>query len=271
MILCGYDWSELDLFAEKRQELIEEMLHRNKAVTTKELMETFSVSIETVRRDLLYMEQKKILKRVHGGAVIMGETKPFKDLNYRLNENDESKKNLCAIAAHVVKEGDIIGIDTGSTAVYFAQELKNRFENLTVVTYSLDVFNILCRHKDFKVFLCGGSFYPQENAFAGIFAADALKKLNMQKIFLFPYAVSWQHGICSYLEELYPLQKLLLEQGDKVYILADSSKFECKALFKIADMDFRYFYITDKYLPKKLKNMYSQNNIKIIIDKEDII
>lgn len=257
------------MFANERQRKITEILRQNGAVTTKELMDIFHISIETVRRDLLTMEQQKLLQRVHGGAIAIGETKPFLDLTSRREENKQPKKELCVTAARFVSEGDTLGIDAGSTALFLANVLKERFSALTVITYSLDVFECLYHHKNFRIILCGGNYYPDENAFYGNLTEEMLEKLHMQKVFIFPYALSWQQGLCDHQEQLIPLQRCLLRQSDQVYILADSSKFEQKALHQIAKMDSSYLYITDGNLSPSLQALYTQNNIKIITGKED--
>ena len=89
------------------------------------------------------MEKKKILTRVHGGAVLNAEMKPFRSLELRNEENVFAKRELAKKACEFIEEDDYIAIDEGSTAIILAEEIVNRFKSLTVVTYSLDVFEIL--------------------------------------------------------------------------------------------------------------------------------
>ena len=132
------------------------MLKENNAVTTSALVEHFGVSIETIRRDLLEMEQNGLLVRVHGGAVLSSDMKPYMNLLDRNKVHVEQKQDLALNALKFISEGDIIGIDSGSTAISLAKALKERFTRLTVITHSLDVFNIIC--DTFSVILCSG-FY----------------------------------------------------------------------------------------------------------------
>lgn len=169
-----------------------------------------------------------------------------------------------------MNNGDTVTIDAGSTAIEFANALKERLDTLTVVTHSLDVFNILCRHKNFKLILCAGSFLPSENTFYGEFVLDSYRKIHVEKAFIFPYAVSLKYGICDHQLELYQIQKLQTEITDKIFVLADSSKFEKSALLKIGDMESDYTYVTDSELSEKLKKLYLENDINIITGKEDL-
>lgn len=251
------------MLAEKRHKMIYEIIQSHGAVTTATLMNKFNVSIETIRRDLLSMEQKGLLKRVHGGAVELSGPKKFYDLNKRTEEFITEKRELSINAAAFINEGDTIFVDEGSTAISFSEVLKENFSNLTIVTHSLDVFNILYRHENFNVILCGGRFKKEENAFYGSLVLDALSKIYVQKAFIFPSAVSIELGICDYQEDLYQVQRKVLERSGLVYILADSSKFEKSALLKLDEMKNEYHYISDSKLSDELVKIYKENGINI--------
>ena len=247
------------MLATERQQKINEILQKNGAVTTADLMETFGVSIETVRRDLLLLEQQGRLSRVHGGAVAKNDMTPFSDLEQRNLEFVEQKNALSERAMAFINEGDVIAVDEGSTAMLFAKALKAHFDTLTVITHSLDVFQALNHHKNFTLILCGGHFLPQENAFYGPLVLESLCHLHAQKVFIFPSAVSLEHGIADYQSDLFPVQKQLFSVADSVFVLADSSKFEKTALLKVADMNDEYTYITDDALSDDLAKLYAEN------------
>lgn len=257
------------MLAQERQNKIYEMLQKNGAVTTSGLVKRFEVSVETIRKDLLFMEQKGQLSRVHGGAVIKSDMKPFLELQQRNKECSSQKNDLALKATEFISDGDIIGVDAGSTAISFAEAIKEKFSRLTVVTHSLDVFKILCNCKDFNVILCGGQYLRGENTFYGTLTLDTLSNLHMQKAFIFPWTVSLNYGIFDYLNELNQVRRQMLNSSEKVYILADSSKFEKKALFKIDNMRTDYYYVTDSLLSEELKNLYKQNNIQIFTGGEN--
>ena len=174
------------------------------------------------------MEQQGLIKRVHGGAVEVSNMKQLSSLKIRNEEYSEEKKTLSMKAINSIEEGDIIFIDAGSKAIYFSQIIKEKFSRLTVVTNSLDVFNILCHQSDFDVILCGDHFKKEENAFYGYLAMSTLEKIHVQKVFVFPSAISMNFGICDFQEDLYQIQRLAIGNADNVLVLADSSKFEKK-------------------------------------------
>ncbi len=254
------------MFAKERQEQIVRLLEQRGAVTTSGLVKEFGVSVETVRRDLLEMERSGLLNRVHGGAVAVGGMKKIHTLSERNREFEAEKRRLAQTAAALVENGDMIGIDTGSTAIFFAEALKERLQRLTVVTHSLDVFRTLCHVPEFTVILCGGHYMQEENTFCGALVLDTMKKLRMEKVFIFPSAVSLRYGICDYSQELYLVQQQMLVSGEKVYILADSSKFEKRAMLCLAEMNPEFCYVTDSGLSTELRRVYQENQIQVICE-----
>lgn len=128
-----------------------------------------------------------------------------------------------------MREGDIIGIDVGTTAVTFADALKARFTRLTVITQSLDVFKELCGFAKFTVILLGGEYNSSENALDGVLTVQMLESLHMQKVFIFPCAISHDLEIFNFSDEMYLTERRMIKSADKVFVLADNTKFgkEC--------------------------------------------
>ncbi len=248
------------MLAKERQLNIREMINENGSVTTGELTQAFNVSIETIRKDLLILESQGYLSRVHGGAIKVDNIKPFFDFQRRTTENSEQKTRLAKRAVEFISEGDVIGIDTGSTALILAAAIKESFTDLTIVTHSLDVFNELHGLKKFKVILCGGHLLEDERAFCGTLTLGMMENLRLQKSFVFPTGVSAEDGLTDYQYDLLPIQKQYINSAETVYILADSSKFQKKALYKFSEMKRAFIYITDDNLPDELAELYKSKN-----------
>ena len=248
------------MLAKERQLNIRKLMNEKGSVTTAELTKLYDVSIETIRKDLLDLESQGYLSRVHGGAIKVDNVKPFFDFQRRTTEYSEQKARLTKRAIEFISEGDVIGIDTGSTALFLAAAIKATFTDLTVVTHSLDVFNELHGFKNFKVILCGGHLLEDERAFCGSLTLGMMENLRVQKAFVFPTGVSAADGLTDYQYDLLPIQKQYIRSAETVYILADSSKFQKKALYKFSDMKREYIYITDDDLSEELADLYRKNN-----------
>ncbi len=251
------------MLAENRQKWIADRLSAHDSVTTAELVRELSVSAETIRRDLLEMEELNLLRRVHGGAVRASAMKPFDHLEHRSHQNVDKKQALSRAAAALVRDDDFIGIDMGSTAIYFARALKETCSRLTVITHALDVFDILRGYKNFNVILCGGHYMPRENSFYGPLTLDMLDRMHLGKAFIFPSAVSMEAGITDHQQDFYLIQKKMTEISDSIYILADSSKFGKKALLKLCDMRQDYTYVTDSAIDDTEFRLLSENNFVV--------
>lgn len=258
------------MFAQERQRKILELLREKGTVSTAQLTERFGISIETVRRDLLAMEQEELLRRVHGGAIAVEEMSLYTSLEERKQQHNLQKRDLCWMAASFVEDGDVIGIDTGSTAVHLAAALGERqFKNLTVVTCSLDVVTLLRKEKGLTVICSGGQINAEEKAFFGPLAMAALEQIHLKKAFVCPSALSLRHGIHDHQAELVVLQKRLMGSADEVFILADSSKFERRELLKLDEMRPTYTYITDSGLHPAIRAMYKEHGLRVLIAGEE--
>lgn len=256
------------MLANERHKKIEKLLSENGAVLVSELVSRFGVSIETVRRDLLSMEAEGKCARVHGGAVVKGDMAPPRSFEERHRSMSAEKDALAAAAAEYVREGDVIGVDEGSTAISFAKALTARFSRLTVVTHSLHVFEQLRGFKEFSVILLGGLYHSGANALVGDITVQTLRSLHFNACFIFPTAVSLDFGISGHSAELKQIQRAMLASSDAVFVLADSSKFEKKALYKLCDMNESYTFVTDGGLSEELKRLYLENGKKIIIGEK---
>lgn len=252
------------MIANERYESILNSIKSGKNVKTSELTERFGVSIETIRRDLAYLESEGLLKRVHGGAVAMSSySRIFERLDERTAHDSDKKREISERAAELINEGDIIASDAGSTANIFAKVLTERFERLTIVCYSLDMIELLREKSSFKLIIPGGSYIPSERIFFDWFTVAALRDIHVGKSFIFPSAVSKRFGITCSMSECYALQSTLCGICDMSIALADSTKFEVAAPIKVCGADEVDLIITDSGLDDELLASYRRKNISI--------
>ncbi|WP_168120078.1 DeoR/GlpR family DNA-binding transcription regulator [Paenibacillus sp. HB172176] len=252
------------MFANERYAKIAELLERNASITVAELMELFAVSIETVRRDLAHLEKQKVLTRVHGGAVSIKKSKAFTKLEARANENVELKRQLTESAVRFINEGDIIAIDSGSTAMELAPIIKNRFERLSIATNSPEVFGCFSDMEQYELIQIGGKYHREEKAFCGHMALDAINRLHFAKVFIFPSAISLKNGASEFVHELFEIQRAYMQNADEVFLLADSTKFETTAKIKLCDLSPSLKLITDNRLPDRIYESYKRSALQII-------
>lgn len=252
------------MFANERRVKIAELVASQQSVTVSELMKRFDVSIETIRRDLECLEKQRVLSRVHGGAITVKKMQRFTQLSQRVSENRELKRQLSQTAAGLIAEGDRIALDSGSTAIELAQVLRERFHELTVVTNSPEVLELLYPAESFHLIQAGGFFLKSENAFYGHLTTDTLRGLHVAKSLIFPSAVSLQYGIGCYVPELLEVQRAFMDISDEVIVLADSSKFETTAALKLCGLSSVHRLVTDSRLPDAIHRRYLEKGIQIL-------
>lgn len=256
------------MFAIERRQAIANLINEKGNVTIFDLTALFGVSSETIRKDLLILEKDRVLIRTHGGAInakTHSKIAPFKE---RLKSNAKGKAELCRYAAKHIKNGDTISIDAGSTAIELAKLISSMFSRLTVVTHCLDVFNILSKNDGIDLVLCGGDFNREENTFMGNITAEAVEKIHTEKAFIFPSGVSLKFGVTDYDGGFLRIQKAMMDNADKVFVLADSDKYEKAAYTKLCSVTQEYTYITDSALSQEIYDLYRKNEINIVAGKE---
>lgn len=254
------------MFANERHEQISNLIKRDGSVTVTQLTELFGVSIETVRRDLCFLEECGRLCRVHGGAISNKKMHRHFTLKERLCENVKQKQDICRMAMQFICENDSIFIDSGSTALEFAAVLRDSFEALTVVTNSPDVCSILFDNAGFNIIIPGGSYYREEHSFAGAMAVESLKALHVSKAFVFPSAVSDKGELSIDFEPMYGFWKAALSIADKTYVLADSSKLSQTGLYKVAEAQEYTALITDSGISEATATALREADIKLITE-----
>ncbi len=252
------------MFADERKTKIVEMLGKRPSVTTSELTELFQVSLETIRRDLEYLEGQGALKRVHGGAIAVGRLQDYADLQERVLEHKPEKRCLALKACSYIREGDFIALDAGTTTMELAELIRERFWELTVLTHSLEIVRILSEKGHIRTILAGGFYLSQERCFSGHLTLDLIRQLHVSKCFIAPSAVSLNFGISDHMQELVMVQRALLEIADQAYILADSSKFEVCAPLKICDLAPKFLCITDSGLSHEVLEAYRDASVNVV-------
>ena len=252
------------MFMTERQNIIYQLIKENGAVTVAELVKKFSVSDETVRRDLKHLEDDKLLKRVHGGAISVVRTKTISNYTQCLDENSALKYELSEYAMEFINDGDIIAVDAGTTALEFAEVLAKSGKKITVITHSLAVFERLKNISDITGILIGGFFSTDENAFTGPLAITMIKKLHANKVFIFPSGISLCFGISDFHFDLALIQQELLNITEEVIVCADSSKFETASAISLCELSPAHTYVTDSKLSDNIYQLYIENNLKIV-------
>ncbi len=233
------------MFIEERHHAIQQLIKEKGRIEVQELSDLFHVSDDSIRRDLRIMEQKGILERTYGGAVLPKKASYAPSYSERLKSNKESKEGIAALAASFIQDGDTIFLD-GSTTVAELIPFLGDYENLTVITHSIMIaYEIVHSEAKLNLIMIGGIVHQKAANSFGIDTVKAIEKLKVDKVFAAPCAVSAEWGLSTTSLEEAPIKKAIIEAGREVYLLAESEKFGKRSLVSFAPLTVDQTIITD--------------------------
>jgi DeoR/GlpR family transcriptional regulator of sugar metabolism len=250
-IKSTYDQEVKRVLAITRREEIAQLVEQQHAVIVTELSQRYRVTEETIRKDLEKLEFEGRLKRTHGGAIKMtarnndkediGSEISFETRNSTLMPE---KRQIAKKAAQFVHDHEVIALDASTTSLQLAFELRNK-HNLTVVTNSLHVVNVLKDCADIHVFCSGGSLQQKSHCFVGESTENMLQQYAIQKFFLSTRGLTLERGLLEPNEQEARVKKVLIELAQEVFLLQDHSKFGQSAFYPICPLHQIDTIITD--------------------------
>ncbi len=212
------------LFQPERQQEIVAYTLANGRVEVAELSARFQVTPETIRRDLSDLQRRKLLRRVHGGAVPW-ETGSFEPLlSVRRDQHDAEKRRLAAVALDELPETGAIIVDSGSTLTRFIEAIPQP-STLRVVTNSLPGAQILGTHDDADVIVIGGTLRTNTMAMVDAEAVEWVRRLHVDTAFISSDGASVDHGLTTPYRHEAALKQAMIAAARQVVALVDHSKF----------------------------------------------
>ncbi|MBK5502702.1 DeoR/GlpR family DNA-binding transcription regulator [Peribacillus sp. TH14] len=252
------------LVAQRHQKIVE-LVNERSSIRVTELSEIFSVTEETIRRDLEKLEKETKLLRSHGGAVSLQEDVSEIHFSERVITNVKEKKVIAYEAAKRVVEGDRIILDASTTAWYMAKALPNI--SITVITNSTKVVMELSKKEKIEVISTGGRLLPKSLSFVGPIAERSLNMYHVNKTFLSCKGIHLEEGLSDSNEGQALLKKKMIERSDVVILMVDSSKFGKLAFSIIVPPSGVDEIITDEEIDEVSRQLLENRNIKVTIVK----
>ena len=219
---------------ERRQKILDR-LRRNGRVYVTELSRELGVTPVTVRNDLGALEKDGYLERMNGGAVQIDRgTRKSQISGLEGIDRLEAKQAIARRISSFIKDGNTIFINSGSTAMLVAEELK-KLSCLNVVTNSLSVASALCDADTFRVILLGGELNTKYGFTHGKDAENKLGNYHADFAILSIDGIGADCGITTYHSEETPIDRLMIEGAGQVIIAADSTKVGRAGFMRVSD------------------------------------
>ncbi|TEW53625.1 DeoR/GlpR transcriptional regulator [Psychromonas sp. RZ22] len=242
-----------------------ELLSQFGRVYANELSLQLGVSEDTVRRDLKLLDEQKKLRRVHGGALpLQHQNQEYRE---RHEEVDPLKLRVALAAIPLIKEGQTILIDSGTTCLQLAMNLPTDF-NFTVVTPSPLVATKLIHHNNIELILLGGKIFKPAVMALGATTNAMLRKIYFDTCFLGVCALHPSKGLSiNHIDEAETLSTII-EQSEQVVTLASNVKLGKMSKHKVCDAHKIDCLVTDVASDPKLLSLFEAQGINIKICKD---
>ena len=234
-----------------------------------EMSQLLHVSAMTIRRDLHILHEKQIIEIIHGGARFIASKRIEPDFDIRTHEHLAEKQAIGKLAAELfIKEGDVIGIDSGSTTLEIVRNLPN--VPLTIVTHSLAAAAVVAQNRRYSLIVLGGVLQHEANCLCGPQAIDALHTLYINKLFLSASGLLPSDGLsCNNLPDA-EVKQALISSSRKTILCMDSSKVGRAYLARFAPLNSIDVLITDKDISDESREAIEKQQIQIITASAEV-
>jgi DeoR/GlpR family transcriptional regulator of sugar metabolism len=254
----------MSMLANQRREQIIRLLREDGSAKVIDLARLFKVSEVTIRQDLEKLEKEELIIREHGGAFLKTLEDQVRNFSLMNQDNMDKKELIGKKAAELIENGDVIILDSGSTTTEIAKQLRGK-RNLTIITNALNIAILLGSEPGIEVMMTGGEFKPPTLSLTGQKAADFLKDIHVDKLFLATAGISFKAGLTYPSISDLVVKKAMIDAAEIIYLVADSTKIRKPSFASLGALSLINYIITDPYIKEEHKELFRAHDIEFII------
>jgi DeoR family myo-inositol catabolism operon transcriptional repressor len=230
--------------------------------TVEEIAQKFNVSTNTVRRDINELAEANYVRKFYGGISLVRKFDSTYD--HRALSNLSEKEKIAEYAATLIKDNDLIFIDSGSTTSLLLDYI-NRSYNLTIATNNLHVIEKATEVKNWDLIVIGSHLKHSSHSFINVQNWDYLNSLNFNKAFIATTGLTIKSGATNPDNAEALIKTNMMKRSSESYLLVDSSKFDQTSLVTFASINDFYMIITSGSIPQYYLDYFAENNIQFKI------
>jgi DeoR/GlpR family transcriptional regulator of sugar metabolism len=254
------------MFARERQQQIHRLVGEHGRVLVAELAERFGVSEQTIRKDLLILEQEGRVVRTHGGAIAVERGRPELGFDVRRRLEADGKARIGATAATFVEDGETIAFDASTTALEVAKQLRAQggWRSLTVITNGLRIAEELAGQDGITILMPGGSMRWEALSVVGPWGDGFFRRINIARAFLGAAGFTLQAGLTDATEEEAQIKRAMVASSMEVTAIVDHTKWGRAALATFCRTDRLARVVTDGPAPAEMAEALGSSGIALV-------
>ncbi len=246
-----------------RRDKIIQKIQSEGSVRVDELSEEFDVSTVTIRNDLDFFEEKGLIHRTYGGALLRNNVYNDPSLEEKQKINVEEKKRIGEYAAGLVSDGDSIVLDSGTTTREIALRLKDK-KDLTLMTNAINIAVELAGVSGMRLMLTGGVLRDKSYSLVGPEAERMMQNYFFDKLFLGVDGMNFDHGLTTPNPQEAQLNRMMVERSNTVILVSDSSKFGRHSFSYICGLEPIETVITDTKISPEFEEGFKERDIEVV-------
>ncbi len=246
-----------------RRDKIIQKIQSDGSVRVDELSEEFDVSTVTIRNDLDFFEEKGLIHRTYGGALLRNNVYNDPSLEEKQKINVEEKKRIGEYAAGLVKDGESIILDSGTTTREIALRLKDK-KDLTLMTNAINIAVELAGVSGMRLMLTGGVLRDKSYSLVGPEAERMMQNYFFDKLFLGVDGMNFDHGLTTPNPQEAQLNRMMVERSNTVILVSDSSKFGRHSFSYICGLEPIETVITDTNISPEFEEGFKERDIEVV-------
>ncbi len=235
------------------------------SVTMEELCGAFQVSMNTVRRDVAELVRSGHVQKVYGGVQAVAQKHGLVPRAERSGRPSGVKRAICLQAAKMVRDGDIVFIDSGTTTVHLMEALKDR--NITVISNNIGIIVQALEYDNIRLIVAPGEVQRKTHSITGEETADFLSTMNINIAFMTAIGASFT-GVTNSSPLEYEIKKAVVSHTEKPVLLVAGSKFGITSLFTYADLSQFRTVVTDGSIPAEYRERLAEMGVDVQIAEE---
>ena len=246
-----------------RREGIAKLVNRQGYASIEALADTYGVSTQTIRRDILALSQNNLVTRHHGGA---GSVSSLVNLSYdvrRISMLDE-KRGLAQAVAAMIRPGNSLFISGGSTMEIVAKEISG-LSNLCVITNNIHAAIHLYSQREIELLMPCGRVRHHNGGLVGQTAIEFISNFQTDYLLMGIGAISSEGLLLDYDYEEAMLMNRMMKNAREVILVSDGTKFGKSAIAQVGHLRDLTCLVTDRKPPGKISELLSSHNVSLTI------